>query len=485
MKFPEFLIDISMKGDASMTTLNKVKLNLSKAGQRLDPIRLASHSRTIMNYGQKLKSAALKVNEKIANWLGFNNFGYYGLQPAVTGIQNDSISKINERALEELLHAPLHFGVGKPPMWGTKARKIFKFNDVQVGPKSGQIRCYKAKELADKMLKPMKATHEYIASEAVKLTESSEAETYRLHIQLGALGEDHEFLPGENIDNLIIRGELPSSRQLNRSMGSGGGVYSALASGVRWFSRKVLGRKSDPLNRPYNAHFYDPLRRPGYQGLYIEAFDTQLQSAAVRARMYFIQAVKDYRAGKIGLAFYKIGHAIHLVSDISGVPAHVWNDIHGPTWLLGKKDSLEQFMISGGYANEGEPNVRLWSRRDWSTIGLKNPEVNKGWKILEFLYYLAMRTKRFRSVDKKGLPLTVEDLGEFEKEVEENIRSNGPAGLSKELIENKSLWNQQKTGQLNDQECIIQGSTQIPKAITDSAEILNAFLYFSRLKRRR
>jgi hypothetical protein len=217
---------------------------------------------------------------------------------------------------------------------------------------------------------------------------------------------------------------------------------------------------SDAVNRPYFAHFYNPLSKPEDRGLSIVLGTLKFKSALQRMDEYWKLASGYYQEGDLPRAFTALGHITHLVQDLH-VPAHVHNDPHGP----GDPDSLEKWS-----------NVKRWShleewarRSDWPAIerppGESNvstwtskpitpPEPNTTWtkdnlekKLLDFVTLVTYMTRQFRSVDAKGV----------------GIRSG-----------------QDQLGALSDDDCHDQASVLIPEAIKNSAKIIANFLAYHR-----
>jgi hypothetical protein len=211
----------------------------------------------------------------------------------------------------------------------------------------------------------------------------------------------------------------------------------------------------DPLNKPYMSHFYNPRKPDGKQGLYLRG-GLRFISSKERAMMYWEEALKSYREGDLWKAYLCMGHMTHLIQDMC-VPAHVHNDPHGPTVILGKLDSFETYM-----ANPDDSAPAKIMR--WNYTHAPQPELTPGWRPETFMDKTAYGTQMFRSVDGKGTRLDQSGIkyqfGRFNQEYR--------PWFDKYL-------NQAKTGALTDEECYFQGCLLVPKAISLSAELLLRF----------
>jgi hypothetical protein len=142
-----------------------------------------------------------------------------------------------------------------------------------------------------------------------------------------------------------------------------------------------------------------------------------------------------------------MGHMSHLIQDMN-VPAHVHNDPHGPTLILGKLDSFETYMAKPN--SEVPANVRLWNYTQ-----APQPELNSGWRPEPFMV---------RSVDGEGIKLDQASVKfQFER-----FKQGYRPWFDKYL-------DQDKKGVLPDEECYFQGCLQIPTAISNTAELLLRF----------
>lgn len=363
------------------------------------------------------------------------------------------------------------FDTGPLPDKNSPSTKVINWESVRVlypGEITPEIRKspkpYIAVEQAQKevsrLLSERCASHQYIVYEACKLSDNPKVDRYTLHLMLGALGEDYVFLPGEKLDDMIKTGlpvyadHIQKNKVLvpaDEMFMPGGQEIPGFFEGLFRVTARILRKlfKKDPakdqLNRPYMAHFYNPAQKDT-PGLILLDGEIKFQSALERIKTYWKTAAVLYKSGDEPRAFYALGHLLHLVGDLH-VPAHVHNDPHGPTFILGKLDSLEQWCIRCDYPDikrpVGKPNIRIWDSgpiaplkpmEDWN-------ESNIDEKIAEYINALVFDTQQFRSVDRKG---TRDD--------------------------------QKRKGRLSDQECYEQCSHLIPKAIQRSAQLIDTFM---------
>lgn len=356
----------------------------------------------------------------------------------------------------------MRFDVGDLPAGGSVARSIMDWSrfDVLMPGESPQgdrkyITYRQAQDEVTNLLKSQKASHQYLTYEAAKLCGKDPAvQRYTLHLIAGSVAEDYVFATGESLADITI-GEaqrMPRGRrELSDMLGHGQppsfirGLFHLISS--IW--RRISGNDTDAINRPYFAHFYEP-RREGSRGLEILGGELKFQSARDRAVQYWHVASNYYRRGDMPRAFCALGHLVHLVQDLH-VPAHVHNDIHGPTILLGKLDSLEEWCAKADYLHiarrPDEPNMRIWNSKP---LAPPRPDAswdrrNLGPKLEGFMKSLAVKTQRFRSVDYAG-------TGEGED----------------------------RKGKLGDGECFDQARELVPSAISKSAWLLVQFLDFHR-----
>lgn len=380
--------------------------------------------------------------------------GKIGREPEIKVLKPD-------RSSEPIVNQPMRFDTGNPPKFGP-ARAIIDWKRVEVlGPEddpekiSGPVISQRrAQEEVQKMLKNRDASHQRIAFEGAKLYGGEEASKYTLHMMLGACGEDFVFMPGENMRSIYKKQGARSWQDVHNVLFADvPSLFSGIFRiGARIWRTIVRKPDDDPVNRPYFAHFYDPSRSDGDRGLNILNGDLQFQSALERAQKLWMKASEYYRLGNKPMAYYTLGHVLHLVADMH-VPAHVHNDMHGPTLILGRLDSFEGWVKKADH-----PDIRRGSGRAnitiWDSGPLKPPVADSSWnlrnvygKIAEFMHETAVSTHRFRSVDSKG-----DALG------------------------------QQKTGRLTPGECYVQGDVLIPSAITKTAQMIANFVdYHERL----
>jgi len=355
----------------------------------------------------------------------------------------------------------MKFSTGKLPKRGP-SREIAEWENIEVltggERKENAITIEQAQKEVDQLRKAGGACHEYIAYEAAKLCGREEAIIYTWHIMDGAMAEDYIFRLGETLEKLFVGPKASykeiaeAARRSVRKEEEVGFLRWAFAFIAKIWRKLAPSIEEDAINRPYMAHFYDPTREEGDRGLNIQNGEIRFQSALDRIKMYWELASRYYTKGQKGKAFCALGHIVHLISDLH-VPAHVHNDIHGPTFLLGKLDSLEQWTKRADYPHlargKGKMNITIWDSGP-----LAPPEKDESWnpgnvyaKLEEFVDGIARETQRFRSVDASG---TDPD--------------------------------QQRTGPLSDEECYRQASVLIPRAIENSAKIIARFIdYHNRL----
>lgn len=355
----------------------------------------------------------------------------------------------------------MQFHVGEAPPKGTPSRRIMEWGNIGIVPPGGKpgkhsISFEAAQEEVGRMLKGEGNNHQYIAYEAAKLCAVyPEVAKYTLHLMVGAGAEDYVFLPNESLDDIYAR---PPKRRFSSmhefSAAVEPGEVPSLLQGIfrtasRIWKKVKKSFDGDSINRPYFAHFYDPRRRAGEQGLDILDGDLKFVSALDRMQRYWDYASILYQQGQMPRAFYALGHLIHLVQDLH-VPAHTHNDIHGPTVFLGKPDSLEQWCVRSDHPHITRPgkndNIKIWDSgplspprpdRSWSRDNIRE-------KLSEFVDSFVRRTQRFRSVDAMG---TDKD--------------------------------QRRTGKLSDGECYSQANVLIPQAIRDSARLIVNFIDYN------
>lgn len=405
---------------------------------------------------EKTKNFFKKVKENL-----FPDGPFIGPQAQVAGFQGLILP-----VPEKKPRTHMEFNTGGAPKDGTPSRKImnWEYIDILDPHEPPQYRrdfyvTYKeAQEEVSDLLKSTSSSHQYLIYEAAKLcSDYDEAVKYTMHMIVGGVGEDFIFGPEESLKDVFVeppKRRFSSRREFSDALGGSSDVPS-LGSGLfKWVAK--LFRKSastpdeDPVNRPYCAHFYDPTRKEDDKGLNILNGDIKFQSALERMMKYWKYASHSYEKGDKPRAFYALGHVLHLVADLH-VPAHVHNDIHGPTVFLGKLDSLEEWCGRADYPHlqrpEDKPNIRIW---DSGPIAPPSPDQtwnkdNIKQKLTEFADSVAKYTQKFRSVDAEG---TDPD--------------------------------QQKKGKLSDDECFQQGDCLIPQAINNTAQMVVNFLDYQR-----
>ncbi|GEM_PF-1448354 len=418
----------------------------------------------------KVREIFKRVKDKLDGMASFDNI--FGLEFAYAGIPSGYVRDA-ERPAHEIPNV-MYFDVGPLPKKGTPARSISEWEDnIDVlypheitkevkGSGKKFITVKDAQLMVKEILNSDGACHEYIAYQAAKLVAREEATRHTLHIMLGAQAEDYIFKRGETLKNIYAK--PPTKVYKNREEyardivphverevpGFIKGVFIMIA---RLWKNLTGSIEDDAINRPYMAHFYDPTRDADDMGLNVANGEIKFQSALDRLKDYWSFAANLYLVGKKAKAFTALGHMVHLISDMC-VPAHVHNDIHGPTILLGKLDSLEQWAKRRDYMHlqrgDGKMNITIWDSGP-----LAPPVPDQSWtpeninqKLVEFVNRVVVKTQEFKSVDAPG---------------------TAPGQLVK--------------GKLNDDECYMQAQTLIPQAIQSSAQLIVNFIdYVKRLE---
>jgi len=360
--------------------------------------------------------------------------------------------------LQEAKKHYMLFDTSAVPSRGTIPRRIMEWESIDIlepneNPRKDVITFEQAQKEVSKLLHAHGAAHEFMAYEAGKLCSAyPEAVKYTLHLMVGAQGEDFMFRPGEALKDIYAsppKREFKDEVELSEAVGEREptsfikGVFNTVAK--IW--KRIRGSpEADPINRPYMAHFYDPERKSGDKGLNVLNGDLKFQSALERMIQYWENASEHYMKGDKPRAFCALGHLIHLAQDLH-VPAHVHNDIHGPSVFLGRLDSFEEWCKRANYPHitrpAGKENVQIWDS------GPLNPPVpDASWnpqnireKMAGFVNSFVVQTQRFRSVDAEGTDI-----------------------------------DQMSRGKVSDAECFQQGSVLIPSAISVSAQLLANFL---------
>jgi len=361
----------------------------------------------------------------------------------------------------------MKFNTGPLQPQRSSAGRIARWEALEVLPPGqspsdkNQVSCRDAQVAVSALRKPLTSSHEYLTYEAVKLTSTLYPilDQYLLHLVSGANAEDFIFSPGEEMESICHgdRGRITGMTRADfsalvagkdSSSGVTGTVFQWASSLWNWLTG---GGDSDALNRPYFAHFID-LVQSGEGGLSILDGGLRFQSALTRLELYWNIASSYLTKEDRPRAFCALGHALHLIQDLH-VPAHVHNDIHGPTIILGKLDSLEVWCGNPDYQDirrsPDEPNIRIWNSKP-----LAPPVPDSSWtyediesRLRAFALKIAFRSQCFRSVDVEGTADT-----------------------------------QKTTGKLTDAECFHQAGVLVPWAIVDSAQFLANFLdYHKRL----
>ncbi|MDD5339614.1 MAG: hypothetical protein PHV13_00010 [Candidatus ainarchaeum sp.] len=385
--------------------------------------------------------------------------------PALTGVAAGATGAGNASAR---VHRPSTdhltlFDSGPAPKAGTSSRKLMDWqtspevleaNDVRDSKKL-QMNYTEAQRAVSDILSDPTAVHPYITSEAARMYNDDPLVRKHLwHMVVGALAEDYTFMPGESLGSICNNhARVPDALKLIKMPGeasSGSSVMRWILIGftkiVNVFKRDPYG---DPADRPYWAHFFQRTGVLTGNGLTMFNGDLTFQSSAERLRAYWKLAVDYYSKGDTPRAFYALGHAVHLVQDMH-VPAHVHNDVHGPTFLLGKVDSFEKWTARGDWPSitrgNGDSNVSIWDNGP-----IARPAADRTWnkdnivpKLAALAGTIAYKTQQLRSVDAEGTGVV--------------------------------LKNQTKTGALSDAECYEQARIQIPDAIRHSGQLIINFV---------
>ncbi len=355
------------------------------------------------------------------------------------------------------------FHTGKLPSSRTPSRRIMEWNSVEITKSRGgskhELSLKDAQKEISRLLGAKHSSHQHLTYEAIRLCGSyTEASEYTLHMIAGSMAEDFFFRQAESLHDIYAstpKKEFEDMHELKRALepNEPPSFVKRIFMGIAKFWRKILGgSEKDSINRPYFAHFHDPSRKPGDEGLNLFDGDLRFQSAFDRIQSYWDTASDYYIDGDKPRAFCALGHILHLVQDMH-VPAHVHNDVHGPNLILGKPDSLEEWCILADYPHLERPgnkeNIRIW---DNGPIEPPKPDVdwnrgNVGDRMKAFLNACVVKTKTFRSVDAKG-----------------------------------TADGQKKEGVLSNEECFDQASCLIPLAISNSAQLIANFIEYHREK---
>jgi hypothetical protein len=354
------------------------------------------------------------------------------------------------------------FDSGPAPKPGTPSRRLMDWKAsvdvIEAGeardPKKTQLEYDEAQRAVSEILKDRRAVHPYLTSEAARMYNNDELVRKHLwHIVVGSLAEDYGFMPGESLKD-ICNNEAKVSKSLKALVKPSNSAGSPILRDIllaftriwNWFKHDQYG---DPADRPYWAHFF---KRTGVlegEGFSVLDGGLKFQSARDRLIKYWDLAADYYAKGDRPRAFCALGHAVHLVQDMH-VPAHVHNDPHGPTFLLGNLDSLEQWTARGDWPSitrgNGDSNASIWDNGP-----ITPPKADSSWtrdnivtKLASFVGTIAYKTQQLRSGHVEGIGVT--------------------------------LRGQAKTGPLSDAECYEQARILIPAAILDSAKLIANFV---------
>jgi len=384
--------------------------------------------------------------------------GTFGMTPAFAG--TGALPGCSIHSPDKLSNA-VFFDTGKAPQKGSPSRRLMEWQDsIEVlmpnearDPKKLQMAYPEAQKAVSKITKEPKAVHQYIAYEAARLCGTDPlVQKHTWHMVVGAWAEDFFFAPGESMKDVCLDDPSKVPGVIGKMAKQYGGykpgpVHKAFMFLSNLWKKFTGDVEADPLNRPYFAHFYDRTRAPGDQGINLLDGELRFQSSRARMQKYWDLACDYYAKGDTPRAFLSLGHLIHLVGDLH-VPAHVHNDPHGPSPLLGKEDSFEKWTARADYPaitrSDDQSNTSIWCSKT-----IAPPKADGSWnkgniveKLGGFAATVSYNTQKFRSVDAKG------------------------AGL---------LPYQDKLGALNDAECFYQGEKLIPAAILDSAKLIANF----------
>ncbi|MEM3364087.1 MAG: hypothetical protein QXS93_01090 [Candidatus Micrarchaeia archaeon] len=366
------------------------------------------------------------------------------------------------------------FDTGPFPEKGTPARGLAEWeslhilypkeiNDTNKGWKRF-IEMKDAQKEVKRMLEAPGACHEYLAYEAAKLSCEKSAIRYTLHIMVGALAEDYVFMPGETLDDLFVKKPIKKYKNIEEyanalvPLNERDPEVPSMLKSMFWLVAKIWKKiaggniQDDVINRPYMAHFYDNSREEGDRGLNVQNGEIKFQSALDRLKAYWKLATIYYQNGDKSKAYVALGHMVHLISDLH-VPAHVHNDIHGPTRFLGKLDSFEQWLKRSDYPHiqRGEKDMNI---KIWSSASLTPPSPDTSWtpdnineKLDHFVNSIVNVTRQYKSVDVEG-------------------DAPGQKVLSKKG--------------LTDDECYYQAEHLIPLAIQNSSQLIVNFINYQK-----
>jgi len=420
-----------------------------------------------MTASLKAREYIKRVKEHVKAFFDFSDFS--GMQPAFAYAGNCTFSRIAPLSEELLSNGISKFDVAKLPDKGTPSRGLAEWESLDIAfPKEvanakaeGRrfIEMKEAQKEVKRILSADGACHEYIAYEAAKLSKNIDAVRYTLHIMVGAGSEDYIFMPSETLDDLFVKktdktfkSREEYARHIVPKDEYDDHVPNFLES-MFWLiakiTKKILGSdiEDDAINRPYMAHFYDNSRAEDDRGLNVQKGEIKFQSALDRLKLYWKLATNYYQNGEKPKAFVALGHMVHLISDMH-VPAHVHNDIHGPTILLGKLDSLEQWAKKKNYPHiqRGENDINI---KIWDSSPLAPPSPDKSWapenineKIDAFVNSIVNISRQFKSVD-------------------------APGDAPGQKVAGKPL---------TDDECYYQASILIPLAISNSSQLIVNFI---------
>ena len=384
------------------------------------------------------------------------------LVPAFAGAPGYATPSIQDlKALDQYAK----FETCSPPLRDTPSRKIMEWQAIDIlepnePERDGAISYEKAQKEVDKLMHAHHASHEFLSYEAAKLcSEYPEVAKYTFHIMVGAFAEDFVFMPEEGLDHLhasaLKKEKLPKGIRwaVQESQKNIPTIRSAFRMISRFWKKHRHSFEEDFLNRPYFAHFYDPTKISGQEGMSLFYSNVIFESALHRILRYWEFSSAHYIENDKPRAFCGLGHLIHLIQDLH-VPAHVHDDIHGSSIFAGKIDSLEDWCMRADHPHIARPkkneNIRIWDSGP-----LAPPKSDplllsgdyEGW-LKSFVGSFVKQAQRFRSVGAFGTADT-----------------------------------QKKIGKLTDEECYAQASELIPLAISNSAKLIAGFIDYHKHSR--
>ncbi len=152
--------------------------------------------------------------------------------------------------------------------------------------------------------------------------------------------------------------------------------------------------KNNQFYTQFLTHFYD-----GERGLSLNN-KIVFMSALDRIQLIYPHMLKSYKRGDIIHAYYLLGRILHILQDLT-VPAHVHNDPHGPTYILGKEDPYETFLSTK--VSDKITTVELYLYLDKAHEKAFNLPYLRGQKDINlFVNKLVKYTQQFRTLDRQG-----------------------------------------------------------------------------------